>query len=651
MQPEPSELERQRPDRVLQESEERLRLFVENVPAAIAMFDREMRYIAASRLWRTQYLNGRECLGQNHYEVFPECPEQWRAAHRKGLSGEIVRVEEDVGRRADGAELWEQYEVQPWQTADGDTGGIIIFIADITGRQHAEAALRESEDRLTRAEVLAQTGNWSADLITNQLVWSKGVFRIFGKPEEFQPTFEGWLASVLPHDVDHVRQWCAQCLADKCAYPIEFQITRADGELRTLTSTAELVVGNGGLPVRIFGTIQDITESRHAQQELFAVQKLESLGTLASGIAHDFSNLLGGVLTQAETALAEVMAGESPVEELNAICTTATRGTEIVRQLLVYAGEDTTAANLVNVSQVIADMFDLLRISVSKRVVLEVNLGHDLPPIRASAAQLQRVVMNLVTNASEAIGNHSGVIRVITRKMRRDTASPGDLPHGDCLQLEVSDTGSGMPLELQARVFDPFFTTKSAGHGLGLAVVRGIVQGLDGSIEVSSKPGHGTSFVITIPCSSVDAVAADHTVSTSNDPTPARQNATLLVVEDEESLRKAIVKLLRKEAFEVIEAADGSAAIDALQTKEHCFDLVLLDMTLPGQSSHDVVREVERTLPGAAVLLTSAYGEEFVREKLSSPQIRGYIRKPFRFATLLHSIRTALRPEDQPLQS
>ena len=186
--------ERQWAERALYESEERLRLFVENVPAAIAMFDREMRYMAVSRRWR-MHARRQGVLGALPLRCLPGSPQRWRAAHRKGIAGEIVHVDEDVWQRADGVELWARYEVRPWHTADVGIGGIIIFIEDITESKRTEVALRESEERLIRAETLANVGNWSADLVNNRLVWSKGIFRIFGKSDEFLPTFEGWSAS------------------------------------------------------------------------------------------------------------------------------------------------------------------------------------------------------------------------------------------------------------------------------------------------------------------------------------------------------------------------------------------------------------------------------------------------------------------------
>ena len=275
------------------------------------------------------------------------------------------------------------------------------------------------------------------------------------------------------------------------------------------------VFDNKGNCTHLVGSVHDITDSRRAQEESFARQKLESVGTLASGIAHDFNNLLGGVLAQAELALEELAAGSTPEEELKAIREVAIRGSEIVRQLMIYAGKEDEVVGLVDVSQIVKEMLELLKVSVSKHATLETDLGKDLPAVRANAAQLRQIVMNLVTNASEAIGDRDGVIRVTTRRVTLDRAAAisRNSVESDYLQLEVSDTGCGMSPEMQARVFDPFFTTKSAGHGLGLAVVHGIVRGLRGSIHLTSEPGKGTTFQVLLPCAEGKAGATSDPIS------------------------------------------------------------------------------------------------------------------------------------------
>lgn len=398
--------------------------------------------------------------------------------------------------------------------------------------------------------------------------------------------------------------------------------------------------------LRVVGATQDITDFKRAQQESFIHQKLESIGTLASGIAHDFNNLLGGVLAQADVALGELEPGSSPEQELKAIRNAAVRGAEVVRQLMIYAGKDSDNRELVDVSRIVKEMLELLRVSVSKHATLEIDLGQDLPAVETNAAQIRQIVMNLMVNASEALGERDGVIRLTTRHVRVGKDSPAvPLDHfasGDYVQLEVSDTGCGMSAETQARVFDPFFTTKSAGHGLGLAVVNGIVRSLHGKIHLVSEPGNGATFQVFLPSEGRTAIADPRTAA--EEVACLRDRATVLVVEDEEALRQAAAKVLRKSGFEVFEAATGSAAMDVLRASGGQIDVLLLDMTFPGPSVYEIIATYAQARPDPRVILTSAYSEEVARASMSLPEVCGFIRKPFSLADLVKTLRSALSP-------
>jgi signal transduction histidine kinase len=279
-------------------------------------------------------------------------------------------------------------------------------------------------------------------------------------------------------------------MAEKSGCSTEFQIVRPDGDLRTVTFTSQILLDGAGAPRHIFGACQDVTDDRRMQEEDLARQKLETVGTLANGIAHDFNNLLGGVLAQAQLALSELAAGSRPEEELKAICSVAISGSEIVRQLMIFTGQEREAPGLVNVARTVEEMAETLKLSISKRATLHTDLDRSLPSLRASGAQIRQIVMNLVMNAAEAIGDQDGAIGLTVRRVKvgRDRLAwiPEELAEGDFVQVEVADTGRGMAPETRARVFDPFFTTKPLGHGLGLPVVSGIVRSLEGAIYVAS---------------------------------------------------------------------------------------------------------------------------------------------------------------------
>lgn len=545
----------------------------------------------------------------------------------------------------DGDERLIRSIVQSVRNDQDETVRLIGATQDITEQTRAQERLRDSEERLKNAERIARLGHWQLDIAANRVTGSEEMYRIFGKPPDFVPSYDGFLGDLSPRDRARMDAAIKDSLERKVGHSIEYQFALSNSDLRTISCTWEVSVDDAGAPVRIFGTCQDITDSRRAQAEAFARQKLESIGVLASGIAHDFNNLLGAVLAQAELAIAELAAGSRPDEELKAVQDVAIRGSEIVRQLMIYGGKESDAPELVDVSKVIEGMLGLLKVAVSRRTALVTSLGKDLPAVRARPAQLSQIVMNLVVNASDAIGDSDGVVRVTTEHLPADGMEPiaDELPVGDYILLEVSDTGCGMSPETRTRAFDPFFTTKVSGRGLGLSVVHGIVRSLAGDIQVLSEPGKGAAFQILLPCAGVaPQLRAEQAIPVDDAASPARR-ATVLIVDDEDQLRLAVAKMLRKSGLEAFEAADGSAAIDLLRARGGEIDLILLDLTIPGRSSNEVLAQAAIARPDdMRVILASAYSEEVAKPMMHAPVVRGFIRKPFELAELLQKVRTVL---------
>jgi PAS domain S-box-containing protein len=508
--------------------------------------------------------------------------------------------------------------------------------------EETASRLRRSEGRLKNAERLAHVGHWDWDVKTNQVSWSEELYRILGLPPDHAPTYDSFVQPVVPQDRERMERWMRECLANKTGDTIEFQITRSNGDVRIIRCTSAVSLDENGLSKRLFGACQDITDSLRAQQEDFARQKLESVGTLASGIAHDFNNLLGGVLAQADLGL-EGVPGSFPTQELTAIRRVAIRGAEIVRQLMIYAGKEADVFGMVDVSQIVLEMLELLKVSVSKHATLISDLGSELPAVRANASQIRQIVLNLVTNASEALEDRDGTILVTTTRVSpgRDSTVAKDPPEVYYLQLAVSDTGRGMSPETQARVFDPFFSTKGAGHGLGLPVVHGIVRSLRGSIHITSEPNQGTTFRVLLPCSEAAADVTPEPIFDIGMSIAAPLGSIVLVVEDEEALREPVASMLRRTGFTVLEAADGAVAIEILRVNGAKIDLILLDVTLPGASSHEVLAEAARVRPNIRVILTSAYSLDMLTPPVHASQIYGFIRKPYQLGDLVHTLRKA----------
>jgi len=288
-------------------------------------------------------------------------------------------------------------------------------------------------------------------------------------------------------------------------------------------------------------------------------------------------------------------------------------------------------------------MFPLLKVLVSKHAALKIDLGKDLPAVWANEAQIRQIVLNLVTNASDAIGDRDGMIRVITSRVTVDEAAAitKGVVEGEYMNLTVSDTGRGMSRETQTKMFEPFFTTKRTGRGIGLSVVHGLVRRLGGAIYVTSEPNGGATFQIVLPGSAVTGETSDPISHDGKTACPLHHGA-VLVVDDEDSLRQAVAKMLCRIGFDVFEAADCIAAANLLRANGGKIGVMLLDMTLPGPSTDEVIAVAAEARPDVKVIMTSAFNEEIVRSRATAPQIRGFIRKPFRFEDLLKTLRSSL---------
>jgi len=418
-------------------------------------------------------------------------------------------------------------------------------------------------------------------------------------------------------------------------------------ERRVAERTVELEAANKALQAEIIERELAEEERRRVQVKLLHAQKLESLGVLSGGIAHDFNNLLVGILGNAGLALLELPEDAPARETLRDIETAALRAAELTRQLLAYAGKGQFVVEPVDLSRLVEEMNNLLATAVAKNARLQFEFPEVLPTIEADATQLRQVVMNLITNASEAIGSSSGAIYVRTgvmdadRAYLADTQLGGSLPEGRYAYVEVQDEGHGMHPATQARIFDPFFTTKFTGRGLGLAAVLGIVRSHRGAIRVVSAPGRGTTIRILLPC--VDGAVPLPAAPAHAGAAPASRTGCVLVVDDEETVRNVARRILVANGFSVRLAAGGVEAMHLLRDDPGGVDAVLLDLTMPDMSGTVTMQELLRIRPNLRVVLTSGYTqEEALPAADAAAGASGFIQKPYRPADLVATIRRAL---------
>jgi two-component system CheB/CheR fusion protein len=424
--------------------------------------------------------------------------------------------------------------------------------------------------------------------------------------------------------------------------PAEKEVQTRDGRWHTMR-----ILPYRTLDDRIDGvviTFADVTRLKQVEQvrrelesRMLHAQKLESLGVLAGGVAHDFNNLLTGVLGSASLAL-ELLPGDEPVRKLiKYIERAGNRAADLTRQMLAYSGKGRFEAAPVNLPELVQDIAELVKASISKKVALEFNLAKDPPLIEADATQLRQLVMNLIVNAAEAIGDAGGSVTVRTGVVDADGAllaamlHEEDLPEGLYVFLEVADTGCGMDTETQAKMFDPFFTTKFTGRGLGVAAVQGIVRGHRGALQVRSAPGQGTCFRVLFPASKQPLVRHIAT------PTLAKPcgTGTVLVVDDEDLVRAVAQQILERAGFTVLTADGGRAALRVFREHREQIDAVLLDLTMPDLGGEEVYRVMRGTRPAVPVVVLSGYNEEHVAERFAGIGPVEFLAKPYDAADLV----------------
>ncbi len=390
-------------------------------------------------------------------------------------------------------------------------------------------------------------------------------------------------------------------------------------------------------------TLTDITERRRSEEQLNQMQRLESLGVLAGGVAHDFNNLLTGILGNCSLVL-EDLPQSSPNRHLMEEAVRASeRAAELTQQLLAYAGKGVFSRRIVKLSDQVREIVNLVRTSISKKVFLDLRLDDDLPVIKADPGQLNQVVMNLVLNGAEAIGEKAGVVRVRTGLERIDSEQLDGfegvaLQPGAYVFLEVEDTGCGMDEATRKKIFEPFFTTKFQGRGLGLSAVIGIIGRHKGALRVKSQPGEGTTFKILFPLTE----GASEKTAIAEWPL-RRGTGTILVVDDEPTVRATARTALTRSGFDVLLAEDGRVALDLYRKRADEISLVLLDLTMPEMSGEETFAQLRTIKPDVKVVLSSGYSEREAARSFRDSDLAGFLQKPYTGTELSEKVGAALK--------
>ena len=572
-------------------------------------------------------------------------------------SGEPSRVPETHSRHTaeDGSVIDEYYDaiLQPTRDASGAVDGILIQAVNVTEQVLARRRLEEQREELREAQALLGSVIANAPIV----LWSvdaRGIFTLsLGRELGSLGLAPGQVVGAdvfeLYRSVPTIAANVRRALAGEELTAIEDVGDLAfESRYRPLRDSSGAVTG-------VLGVSTNITERRRAEREhaklqaqLLQVQKVESLGVLAGGIAHDFNNLLTSILGCASVAELLLPPSSPALPAVKDVMAAARRAADLTRQLLAYSGKGRFEVRPIDLSEHVREITHLLEATLSKKVQLRLELAADLPAVEADVAQIQQLVMNLVVNGAEAIGDSQGTVLVTTGVQDVDATYAAEvvgstrLAPGRYVFVEVHDTGCGMDDATKAKIFDPFFTTKFTGRGLGLAAALGIVRGHKGALKIYSTPGRGTTFKVLFPASTLraqrDSAPAAETV---------RGSGTVLVIDDEKGVRSTVRMILTPLGFDVLEASDGRQGVSVFAANADAIAVVLLDMTMPELSGEEVFRELRRIRPSVPVILSSGYNEVEATRRFTAKGLAGFLQKPYSAVDLTRKLSAAIEAKKQ----
>jgi two-component system cell cycle sensor histidine kinase/response regulator CckA len=645
--------ERKRSEALLRDSEEKYRAIVENTSEWIWEMDLTGRFTFSNTAVQKMLGYTPEELSRISSMDLIDKDEksgvlerlQRHVQDRTGWTGWVLRW-----RHKNGEYRWLDCDAAPILDAQGAVAGFRGSDRDITERKNTEERLAESERKYRNLFDAATDAIFILDRDGNFLDVNSAAYTRLGYTKEEMLSMHVSQVDTPEHAV-RVGDRMAE-IQKQGQVVFEAVHKKKDGSVMPVEVSARML-DHGGQKV-YFSVIRDITERRKAEEEklelerrLLHAQKLESLGVLAGGIAHDFNNLLMAILGNLDMALVKLSPLSTARENIEQALQATHRSADLTRQMLAYSGKGMFVVRRMDLSELVEENAHLLRASIAKNVTLKFELQRPLRAVEADPAQLQQVVMNLITNSSEAIGDQPGVIRLSTgvaactdaelRRSRTDEVPSA----GTYAFLEVADTGCGMSEDTLQRLFDPFFTTKAMGRGLGMSAILGIVRGHQGAIMVDSVVGRGTTIRVLLPVALSEAAAAPSAPDTARTGVPAEgYRGTVLVVDDEEIVRNVSREMLAALGLTVLTAEDGEQAIETFRREGGRIDCVLLDLSMPKMDGMAVCRDMLKLRPDAKIILSSGYHEQELIRRGSQEGFAGFIPKPY----TLEAIEAALAP-------
>ena len=639
----------------LRESEKQYRLIFEGSPTPMWIIDLEtLRFLEVNEAAVQQY-------GYSHEELHSMTAGDLRTHAERDryikYIKEVVRQHPEVGFGRAG--LWHHrkknggavdVEVKWSRVKFKGRDALLTMAHDVTERKRAAEALQRSEASLAAAQRMAHLGSWELDLKdlshldANELEWSDETYRIFGyKPGEVAVTNDLFFKAVHPDDRQRVASAVAEALRKSGSYDLEHRIILPNGGERHVRERGEVVTDDAGKPLRMRGIVMDITERRQLGEQLRQSQKMEAIGQLAGGVAHDFNNILTVIHGHASLLLVDKTMGKNAARSAQQIAQAAERAAGLTRQLLTFSRRQVMQPRRLDLNEVVSNMTMMLGRILGEDISLQLNYWPAPAFIQADASMIEQVLLNLVVNARDAMpkGGQLAIKITISRIGENYGEYGSEKRAGEYVCLNVTDTGCGIEPENLRRIFEPFFTTKEIGKGtgLGLATVYGIVNQHKGWTEVDSEPGKGTTFRVYLP------EGSQATPATAKSATPAVRGGTetILVVEDEIAVRELVCSVLGGHGYKILQAETGVKALELWQRNKKKIDLLLTDLVMPDHlNGRELAEKLRAERPRLKVIFTSGYTADVVGKDFVLQRGLHYLQKPYDPQKLALTVRDCL---------